>query len=71
MLSNIRRLTPAFVKRAPYHFDILWSKGQYVLIEINPKYPKIKDIPDYDKEANDFLVSQSSVPMIVPPQKSI
>jgi hypothetical protein len=71
MLNNIRRLTPVFVKKNPYHFDILWSKGHYVLIELNPKYPKNEDIPDYDKEANDFLVSQSSVPMIVPPQKSI
>ena len=59
---GLRRLTPYFVKKSAYDFNILWTKERYLLIELTKKPPKhkelmvYKDIPDYDKEVNPFLL---------------
>lgn len=49
---NITRLTSNILKKNPYTFDVVWSKSNLMLIEMNPKYPGYKEkIPDYDMDA--------------------
>ena len=39
--QNIRKLTSRVLQNSPYSFNILWSKGPYMLVEMKPKHPKI------------------------------
>ena len=63
---NITRLTSNIIKKSPYTFDVLWSKGNLMLIEMNPKYPKyVGDPPDYDMMVKDGQVFE--IKQIEPP----
>jgi|TARA_E500000178_G_scaffold289285_1_gene292298 hypothetical protein len=57
--NSIRRLTPIIVERSKYNFDVLWSGGKYMVIELNEKPCKNiwETIPDYDKDVNPNLHS--------------
>ena len=48
---NITRITTSVLKNSPYTFDVLWSKSNYMLVEMIPKPPPPGKIPDYDMEA--------------------
>ncbi len=48
ILRNVSRLTPSLLKQSPYTFDVVWAKSNYMLIELNAKYPEQGEIPDYD-----------------------
>lgn len=48
ILRNVTRLTPSLLKQTPYTFDVVWAKSNYMLIELNAKYPEQGEIPDYD-----------------------
>ena len=39
--QNIRKLTSRVLQNSPYSFNILWSKGPYMLVEMKPKHPNI------------------------------
>ena len=48
---NITRITTSVLKHSPYTFDVIWSKSNYMLVEMIPKPPPQGKIPDYDMEA--------------------
>lgn len=50
MLRNVSRLTPSLLKKSPYTFDVVWAKSNYMLVELNAKYPDHGEVPDYDLE---------------------
>ena len=52
---NINRITSNLIKKSPYNFDVIWSKSNYLLIEMNPKHPPKGKIPDYDMEAHTLI----------------
>ena len=51
LLRNVSRLTPSLLQKTPYTFDVVWAKSNYMLIELNAKYPQQGKIPDYDLES--------------------
>ena len=59
--SSLRTLTWQIVKNSPFNFNILWSKQNYILIELSQKPTWIKNnneddtIPDYDLDVNPHL----------------
>ena len=70
---NITRITSDIIKKTPYTFDVLWSKGNLMLIEMNPKYPTgVGDPPDYDMLANqegNFEIKEIKPPPVIPDYK--
>lgn len=54
-----RKLTPEFVKKSGYEFNVLWTNNRYVFIELNKKKDIWKDIPDYDKNVNPYLYDKN------------
>ena len=60
---RLQQLGWKFIKKSPYKFNILWSKENYMLIELTKKQNLYKNknknskkIPDYDLEVNPFLL---------------
>lgn len=52
--QNIRKLTSRVLQNSPYSFNILWSKGPYMLVEMKPKHPKI----NVKSQVTDMIESQ-------------
>ena len=50
ILRNVSRLTPSLLKKSPYTFDVVWAKSNFMLVELNAKYPDHGEVPDYDLE---------------------
>tara|TARA_B100000886_G_C20219380_1_gene405811 strand:+ start:87 stop:341 length:255 start_codon:yes stop_codon:yes gene_type:complete len=48
---NLTRITTSVLRNSPYNFDVIWSKSNYMLVEMIPKPPPPGKIPDYDMEA--------------------
>ena len=48
---NITRITTSVLKNSPYTFNVVWSKSNFMLVEINQKPPQPGKTPDYDMEA--------------------
>ena len=48
---NLTRITTSVLRNSPYNFDVVWSKSNYMLVEMIPKPPPPGKIPDYDMEA--------------------
>ena len=52
---NISRITSNLIKKSPYNFDVIWSKSNYLLVELNPKPPLEDKLPDYVMEAHSII----------------
>tara|TARA_Y100000816_G_scaffold291140_1_gene281601 strand:+ start:1380 stop:1715 length:336 start_codon:yes stop_codon:yes gene_type:complete len=61
ILRNVSRLTPSLLKQSPYTFDVVWAKSNYMLIELNAKYPEQSEIPDYDLETVSYQTDGNEV----------
>ena len=61
ILRNVARLTPSLLKQSPYTFDVVWAKSNYMLIELNGKYPEPEKIPDYDLESVSYQTDGKDV----------
>lgn len=48
---NLTRITTSVLRNSPYNFNVVWSKSNYMLVEMIPKPPPPGKIPDYDMEA--------------------
>ena len=67
--TSLRTLSWQFLKNSPMRFNIVWSKKNYILIELsqktitetptftktNPLNNPLDNIPDYDLEVNPYL----------------
>jgi len=61
MLRNVSRLTPSLLQKSPYTFDVVWAKSNFMLVELNAKYPKCDKVPDYDLETVSYQTDGNEV----------
>ena len=63
LYTNIRRLTPEIIKRSSVTFDVVWANETNMFIQLNPIKPSDiwKGIPDYDKDANPYLIPSNKI----------
>ena len=52
---NITRITASLLKNSPYTYEVLWSKSNYVLVELVQKLPPPGKIPDYYMKSQYYL----------------
>lgn len=61
ILRNVSRLTPSLLQKSPYTFDVVWAKSNFMLVELNAKYPNCDKVPDYDLETVSYQTDGNEV----------